>query len=77
MKSKISRKEIQDTIEVSLNAAFERLKITDPSKRIRKIAKKTSRKLSAEVKAELEQLRRKIQKAQKRAKEVAKVAEPI
>jgi hypothetical protein len=50
MQSKLSRKEIQETIEVSLNTALERLKITDPSKRIRKISKKASHKLSGEIK---------------------------
>jgi hypothetical protein len=65
MQSKLSRKEIQETIEVSLNTALERLKITDPSKRIRKISKKASHKLSGEIKSELKKLSRKFQKEQK------------
>jgi hypothetical protein len=75
MNSKMSRKEIQDTIEVSLNAAFERLKISDPSKRLRKIAKKASQKLSGELKTELKKLAKGFQKEQKVLK--SQKAQPI
>jgi hypothetical protein len=68
MHSKMSRKEIQDSIEVSLNAAFERLKISDPSKRLRKIAKKASQKLSGELKSELKKLAKGFRKEQKGVK---------
>ena len=64
-KKKISKKDIQNTIENSLNAAIERLHIAEPSRSIKKVLKKSALKISAEVKSELKRLNKKLEKEQK------------
>ena len=63
--TKISKKDIQNTIENSLNVALERLHIAAPSKDIRKVLKKATQKISAEVKTELKKLNKKLAKEEK------------
>ena len=63
--TKISKKDIQNTIENSLNVAIERLHIAEPSKNIKKALKRATQKISAEVKSELKKLNRKREKEQK------------
>lgn len=62
---KISKKDIQNTIENSLNVAIERLHIAEPSKNIKKVLKKATLKISAEVRIELKKLNKKLEKQQK------------
>jgi hypothetical protein len=63
--TKISKKDIQNTIENSLNVAIERLHIAEPSKNIRKALKKATQRISAEVKSELKKINKKMAKQQK------------
>ena len=53
MKNKISRKEIQGKISDSVSTAISQLEVKDPSKKVKKIIKRSSKKIASKVSRQL------------------------
>ena len=65
---KISRKEIAHTVEEAMGNALEKLKISKPSKKTKKLLGKVSKKFSGRLKVEVKKQDRKAEKAAKTVK---------
>ncbi|MEK6780598.1 MAG: hypothetical protein AABY93_02775 [Bacteroidota bacterium] len=53
MKNKISRKEIQGKISDSVSTAISQLEVKEPSKKVKKIIKRSSKKIASKVSRQL------------------------
>ncbi len=66
--NKISKKEIIHTVEEAMGKALEKLKISTPSKKTKKLLGKVSKKFSGQLKAEVKKQNKKVEKESKATK---------
>ncbi len=65
---KIVKKEITHTVEEAMGKALEKLNISEPSKKTKKLLGKVSKKFSSQLKEEVKKLNKKVSKASKSLK---------
>ncbi len=69
--AKISKKEINNTVTEAVDSALEKLKISSPSRKTKKVLGKVSKKVSSQLKKEVKKQNKKIAKADKKTKKIA------
>ena len=69
--AKISKKEINQTVTEAVGSALEKLKISSPSNKTKKVLGKVSKKVSSQLKKEVKKQNKKIAKAVKKTKKIA------
>lgn len=68
--NKITKKEISQMVEEAIGKALEKLKISTPSKKTKKLLGKVSKKFSGQLKEEVKKQNKKVEKESKTTKNV-------
>jgi hypothetical protein len=69
--AKISKKEINHTVTQAVDSALEKLKISSPSKKTKKVLGKVSKKVSSQLKKEVKKQNKKRAQEDKKTKKMA------